>query len=123
MHILLFAAYYFVFLLGFAAQVFVQAQASVASCSNSLTGLRDWLKVHAVELMPRFLGAFGLAPVMVSMVPDTGKLPVSAAYFLGGFFSDRMLSAFFFIYGQKLGVKVDTPQVAPPNGNGKNGSH
>lgn len=111
---LAFAGYYLLFLLGFAAQVLLQAQTSVSSSSNGLTNAWAWIRMHAAVLLPRFLLAVGLAPVLIKMVPDAGHFPVSAIYVLGGFLSDRLLDSVLFIFGQKLGTKLEAPQLAPP---------
>jgi hypothetical protein len=111
---LLFAGHYLLFLLGFVAQVLLQAQTSIASSSNGLTSAWAWVKLHSGVLLPRFFLAIGLAPVLIKMVPDSGHFPVSAIYVLGGFLSDRLLDSLLFIFGQRLGTKLEAPQLSPP---------
>jgi hypothetical protein len=112
MRIILFFAYFVTYLMGFAAQVLLEAKSSISSKSNGLGSLKDWINLHALDLIPRLMIALGLAPAAIAMVPDAGKLPVSCVYFIGGFGIDRVASSLLFIKGRQS----DTPLNSPPPG-------
>jgi len=53
---------------------------------------------------------------MIKAVPTsiTSMLPEWGVYAALGFISDNLLDSFMFGFGQKIGLKIETPKEAPP---------
>jgi hypothetical protein len=101
------------FYAGFAASLLLQAQTSVSSSSNSLANVWEWLKIHSVVIGVRAFLCAMTVPLMVHYIPQGLGLPIWAVYGIAGFLADTLLDKVLFIFGQRLGMKVEVPQVAP----------
>jgi hypothetical protein len=102
------------FYAGFAANLLRQAQTSVSSSSNSLGSVWDWFKLHWHVAVWRLVLSVVFSPIIIRNIPASLDLPQWSVYGAAGFIADNLLDSILFIFGQKLGTKVEVPQVAPP---------
>jgi hypothetical protein len=111
-----------VFILGWLLFVLAQAQNSVKSKTNGLTTLKDWFRVHAVNLATRaFFSALGYGFIIhtVSAKIQAVGFPVTATTIagLGGYSANALLYQFF---GYFPWLRVEVADLAPPQAPGGN---
>jgi len=98
---------------GWLLHVWLQAEASVRSQSNGVTTLRKWLTLNRAAVVAR--GFLGLMVLLLwnSSPQILGNLQLPHNYGMAGFFgfaADAFIDKVTFI----LGMKVEVPQLAPP---------
>jgi uncharacterized membrane protein YhdT len=104
------------FVLGWLLYVLAQAQNSVKSKTNGLTGLKAWFQMHAVNLATRafFSGlAYGfIVHTVASKVESVGlQLEASSIAGIGGYAANALLYQFF---GYLPWLRVEVADLAPP---------
>jgi hypothetical protein len=107
-----------VFALGWLLYVLAQAQNSLKSSSNGLTGWpgwAKWLKLHFVDLLTRAFFSFLAYSFILHTVSDKAQalgFPVTSTTMagLGGFLANTLLYQFFGL----VGLRVEVGELAPP---------
>jgi len=103
------------FYAGFAVSLLLQAQTSVTSNSNGLRNVGDWIKLHWHVVIARLFLSQMFLPLIIHYIPASIGLPIWSVYGASGFISDSLLDKVLFMFGQRLGLKVEVPQEAPPH--------
>lgn len=105
-----------IFMLGWLLFVMAQAQNSVRSKTNGLTGLSGWFRLHAVNLATRaFFSAlaYGFIVHTVAVKIQAVGFPVTATVSagVGGYSANALLYQFF---GYFPWLRVEVADLAPP---------
>jgi len=104
------------FYLGFATSTLLQAKTSIASASNNLNSVKDWLALHWAVVWANLFCSTALSAGIFKLIPASSGLGEFSKYALAGFVANGVLDKLLFIFGQQLGLKIDVPQIAPPPG-------
>jgi len=104
------------FYAGFGVSLLLQAQTSISSASNGLDSLFDWAKLHSRVIAVRLFLSMIFSPLAIKYIPSSIGLPIWSVYGAAGFIVDSLLDKFLFIFGRQIGMKVEVPRLAPPEG-------
>jgi hypothetical protein len=105
-----------VFVLGWVLFVLAQAQNSVKSKTNGLSTVKDWFKMHAVNLATRaFFSALAygfIVHTIASKIESAGlQLTATSIAGIGGYSANALLYQFF---GYLPWLRVEVADQAPP---------
>lgn len=105
-----------VFALGWLIFVLGQAQNSVISKTNGVTGIHQWITLHGVNLITRaFFSALGYGFIVHTVTKQAQALgfPLTATTIagVGGWAANGLLYQFFGLFP---GLRVEVADLAPP---------
>ena len=102
------------FYAGFAVSLLLQAQTSVSSNSNGLRNIFDWLRLKWHVVVARLFLSQMFLPLIIHYIPTSIGLPIWSVYGASGFIADSLLDKALFMFGERLGLKIEVPQEVPP---------
>jgi hypothetical protein len=105
---------WFLFYLGFATSLLLQAQTSVSSDSNNLQNLRQWISIHWRVIWANLFLSTALSAAIFHLIPASAGLSEFSRYAMAGFISNSVLDKLLFIFGQLIGTRIEVPKIAPP---------